>query len=346
MASPIDSKRVRSLVLNAPFRLPFPVQRVVAGKAVVLDGLSLDPQMQIVGRFLGKVARDPKGRDLRAIRAEFNAMSRAIDRPDPPMARIATLSIPGPGGRIPLTIFVPFGAAASAPGVVFFHGGGFAVGSRETHEGLCHRIADGTKAIVVSVEYRLAPENPFPAGVDDAFAAYRWVLDHGAAHGIDATRLGVAGDSAGGCLSAVVSILARDAGVRPPRAQWLIYPLTESGADTPSRRMFSKGFLLDARTIAWFHESYLPDNQVDDFRASPLKTPSLTGLPPAYVSTAGFDPLRDEGEAYAARLTSAGVRTTLRRYDGLIHGFANMRFSKAACDAVDDGIRWLRAELA
>lgn len=341
-----DPRALRRAILNAPFRLPMPLQRVVAGKTIVRDGLSLDPQMQIVSAFLAKASKPPGSRPIAQVRGEYNAMATSIDRADPPMARRVELSIPGPAGKIALTLLVPFGAGKSAPAVVFYHGGGFVLGTRKTVEGLCHRIADGTKAIVVNVEYRLAPEHPFPAAIEDAMAAYRWTQEHGHEHGIDSSRVAVSGDSAGGCISAVVAILARDAGIRMPRAQWLIYPITDSGAQTRSREVFSSGFLLDKPTIDWFHAQYLQKNEYEDFRASPLRALSLAGLPPAFVSTAGFDPLRDEGEAYASRLASEGVRTIARRYEGLIHGFANMRFGVAACAAVDEGIRWLRSELA
>jgi len=346
MATRLDWKLAQRLVVNAPFHLPLPLQRIVAGKPIVLDGLTLDPQMQIVGRFLDLAQKNPNGRSAATVRAEFDILSVAVDRADPPMARIVDLTIPGPRGPIPATIYVPFGAKSSAPAVVYFHGGGFCVGSRKTHEGLCHRIADGSKAIVVSIDYRLAPEHPFPAGIEDAFAGYAWTTEHGAAHGIDPSRVAVAGDSAGGNFATVVSLLARDAKLRAPRAQWLIYPVTRFGVKTESRRLFGKGFLLTTETLAWFDEQYLPNKNFDDFRASPLVAPALEGLPPALVTTAGFDPLRDEGETYAARLMKSGVRTTLRRHDSLIHGFANMRFSAASRAAVDEGIDWLKTELA
>lgn len=342
----LDSRTVRRHVLNAPFRLPLPLQRTLAGAPIVRDGLTLDPQMQIVAKFLERTHKPPEGRPLARIRGEYMAMTDAIDRADPAMARTVHVSIPGPGGRIPITLHVPIGARAKAPAVVYFHGGGFVLGSRKSVEGLCHRIADGSKAIVVNVEYRLAPEHPFPGAIEDAMAAYEWVLHHGEEHGIDTQRLAVAGDSAGGCISAVVAIMARDRGLPKPRAQWLIYPLTESGASTESRKLFERGFLLDRETIDWFHRQYLPHNQVDDFRASPLKAERLSDLSPAFVATAGFDPLRDEGEAYGKRLRDEGGRVVVRRYEGLIHGYANMRFAHAACAAVDEGIDWLRSELA
>lgn len=344
--NPFDRRTVRHHVLNAPFRLPMALQRAIAGKPIVRDGLTLDPQMQIVTKFLEKTKQPMEGRSLAHIRAQHDALTDAIDRPDPAIARTVHLSIPGPAGKIPITLHVPFGASAKAPAVVYFHGGGFVVGTRSSVLGLCHRIADGTKAIVVNVEYRLAPEHPFPGAIEDAMTAYEWVLREGAEHGIDTERLAVAGDSAGGCISAVVAILARDRGLTKPRAQWLIYPLTESGAKTESRTLFERGFLLDRETIDWFHAHYLQKNEVDDIRASPLKAESLADLPPAFVATAGFDPLRDEGEAYAKRMADEGGRVVLRRYEGLIHGYANMRFSHAACAAVDEGIDWLRTELA
>ena len=201
------------------------------------------------------------------------------------------------------------------------------------HDNLARAICRGASAVVVSVAYRLAPEHPFPAGVDDAVAATRWLLQHLDDFGADG-RLAVAGDSAGGNLSAVVS-----QEVPGLAAQFLIYPTTDGGGDHPSRTENAEGYFLELATMIWFVKNYRPPSDVSDLRLSPLRAPSLAGLPPAVVVTAEFDPLRDEGEAYAAALAEAGVPVEQRRYDGLIHGFIDMGgFSDAAQAAIDDSI--------
>lgn len=211
------------------------------------------------------------------------------------------------------------------PLIVYFHGGGWTIGGLDTCESVCRFLALNTPATVLAVGYRLAPEHPFPAAIDDAFAAYRWAAVDNLRLGVDPTRIAVAGDSAGGNLAASLSILAREDGGPQPTMQALIYPVTDAAGGHRSREEFAEGFLLTQADMDWFERHYLPpDADRADRRISVLRADDLSGLPPAYVTTAGFDPLRDEGEAYAARMQDAGVQVALRRHPGLIHGFANM----------------------
>ena len=222
--------------------------------------------------------------------------------------------------------------------MALFHGGGFVIGDLDTHDNMARAICRDASAVVVSVDYRLAPEHPFPAGVEDAVAVTRALQGRLDELGGDG-RLAVAGDSAGGNLSAVVAQQ-----VPGLAAQFLIYPATDGGGDYPSRTENAEGYFLDVPTMLWFMDHYAPSDD-DDVRFSPLRAESLEGLPPAVVVTAEFDPLRDEGEAYAAALEKAGVAVVCRRYDGMIHGFMDMgSFSPAAQAAVDDAIS-LFAEL-
>jgi acetyl esterase len=208
--------------------------------------------------------------------------------------------------------------------MVFFHGGGWVIGDLDTHDDLCRFLAARAGVRVLSVEYRLAPEHPFPAPVEDAHAAFAWAAANATGLGADPERVAVGGDSAGGNLAAVVSMLARDAGGPSPVLQLLIYPVTDAHARTRSRQLFSEGYLLTRSDMDFFERHYLPrESDRDDPRASVLRAPDLSGLPPAYVVTAGFDPLRDEGEEYALRMRAAGVPVALRRHPGLVHSFAN-----------------------
>jgi acetyl esterase len=263
----------------------------------------------------------------------------------PQVAKVEDRAIPGPAGDIPVRIYTPEAGTAPRPAVVFFHGGGFVIGDLDTHDPDCRAIASGTGAAVVAVDYRLAPEHPYPAAQEDCIAAVGWVHDHAADLGVEPDRLAVAGDSAGGNLAAVVAQHLHAAGGPALRAQILIYPATELGMTFPSIKENGEGYLLTEETMRWFMGHYRP--VVDDPKASPLLTKDLSGLPPALVITAEFDPLRDEGEAYADKLRAAGVSVTQTRYDGMIHGFFGLRaFFDAATKATDEVCRVLTDALS
>ena len=233
-------------------------------------------------------------------------------------------------------VYTPPGASASSPLplVVYFHGGGWVLGHLSSYDALCSQLAAQVGAVVVSVDYRLAPEHPMPTAAEDAYAATVWLAGHAATVGADRSRVAVAGDSAGGNLAAVVALLARDRGGPSIAHQVLIYPATDMVTERPALDHFAASAFLSAADRAWYHGQYVPEEQRRDPRASPLLADSLAGLPPAVVVTAGFDPLRDEGEAYAAALSEAGVPVVSRRHPGLVHGFANMTgIASAARDA-------------
>jgi acetyl esterase len=254
--------------------------------------------------------------------------SRRVLQPDPdPVAAVVDLEARGPAGPIPLRLYRGVGVEEGRPqpALVYFHGGGWVIGDLESHDQVCRAIANAARAIVVSVDYRLAPEHKFPAAVDDAVAATRWIADHAQSLGIDAGRLAVGGDSAGGNLAAVASIDARDRGGPPLAFQLLIYPATDMQMSHPSHACYAEQLPLRRATMHWFVGHYLrsPADGAD-WRASPLRTQSFRGLPAALVVTAGFDPLSDEGEAYARALSEGGVPVVHQRFEGQIHGFLNM----------------------
>jgi len=267
---------------------------------------------------------------------------REILSPEPaPVAEIRDLGIAGPdGATLPLRLYRGVGAAAETmlPALVFFHGGGWVVGDLETHDPMCRHLANSAGCAVVAVDYRLAPEHKFPAAVEDCLAATEWVAANGAALGIDGARIAVGGDSAGGNLAAVVSLLARDRGAPRLSAQLLLYAALDFAMDRASHQRFAEGHLLTLATMRWFAEAYIRGPQdVGDWRASPLRAADLSGLPPAYVLTAGYDPLCDEGVAYARRLQENGVAVQRRHMPGQIHGFLLMgKIVRAAGPALDE----------
>jgi acetyl esterase len=297
------------------------------GRRVTLDGNTLDPALQIMLAGL-RASGSPSvagSDDPDEARALLSASARGLHR-DIPVGAVITASIPGPAGPMPARHYRPAESGLRpAAMLVFFHGGGMVVGDLDTHDALCRIICRDADVQVLSVVYRLAPEHKAPAAADDAFAAYQWVLSHAEELGADPTRIAVGGDSAGGNLAAVTTQRARNEGVRLPALQLLLYPVVHWGSQTRSKTLFADGFFLTKRDMDWFSGQYLdgaavyPTNPI----VSPLLADDLSGLAPALVLTAGFDPLRDEGNQYAAALHAAGTPVDLRVFDSLIHGFAN-----------------------
>jgi acetyl esterase len=267
---------------------------------------------------------------------EARELARQLPRPADvePIAAVEDRGVPGPDGEIAVRVYRPAADRGPRPGVVYFHGGGFVICDLDSHDGACRRLANAVGAVVVSVDYRLAPEHRWPAAPEDAYAATRWVADHAAELGIDDARLALAGDSAGGNLTAVVALMARDRGGPPVAFQLLVYPVIDLGsarAQYPSQRENAEGYFLTVPQMEWYREQYLADDaDGEEPYASPIKAASLAGLPPACIVTAEMDPLRDEGEAYGRALQAAGVPVTIHRAPGMFHGFFNM-------DAVLDG---------
>jgi acetyl esterase len=267
-----------------------------------------------------------------------------------PVADVAAMTehrAPVAGGEIVVRLYSPSGAGPH-PALVFYHGGGWVIGDLYTHDGLCRSLTNAAGCIVASVDYRLAPEAKYPVAAEDSYAALCWLVANAPRLGIDPRRVAVGGDSAGGNLSAVVALMARDRKGPALVYQALIYPVTNHDLDTPSYHENATGYVLTRETMRWFWRHYLERaEQGGEALASPLMAPSLAGLPSALVITAACDPLRDEGEAYAARLRDAGVPVTLTRYDGMFHGFLRMtKFLDKARAAVDEVAGSLRKAFA
>lgn len=332
-AGSLVKPRARDAVLNAATgvtlrtiaRLPDRLKRLLlGGRSIAVDGNTLDTALQLMlaaehASGLGKLVASENvaiaRRQASILAAEFPRIEIDVAETD--------VSIPGPAGKIRARHYGP--DEGEAPVLVFYHGGGFVLGGIDTHNNLCQLICRDAGVHVLSVDYRLAPEHKAPAAVEDAFAAYRWALDHAADLGADPHRVAVGGDSAGGNLAAVVSQRARDEGIRLPALQLLLYPVTNQANDTRSRNLFAEGYWLTKRNMDWFTEQYVGGSGLDpaDPRVSPLLSGDLSGLPPALVLIAGFDPLRDEGNQYADALRAAGNAVDAREFGPLIHAFGN-----------------------
>jgi acetyl esterase len=284
---------------------------------------TLDPQAEAFLRYLAELGPPAlSSLSVPEVRRVVRGWRQFI-APGPPLARVTDDVIPGPDGLLSARVYQPSGTGdGPLPMFVYLHGGGWATGDIEMGDPLCRTVAAEAGVVVLSVGYRLAPEAPFPAALEDAHAALLWARDHAAGIGGDPARLAVGGDSAGGNLAAGVALMARDRGGPALAYQLLLYPPCDAAMDTASHQENSEGFLLDAEWMEWFWRHYLAGRDGSEPYASPLRAPDLSGLPPAFVATTEFDPLRDEGEAYAARLAAAGVPVQLDRVPGQIHGIA------------------------
>lgn len=309
--------------------------------------MPLDPQAKVLIDLIegsGGFELTPDS-DPQQLRALYAALSVPVEIA---VAHVEDRTIPGPAGaEIPVRIYRPDGHAHQ-PVIVYYHGGGWVIGGLNTHDGTCRALADAVGATVVSVDYRLAPEHPFPAPVDDAFAALHWVSEHATDLGVDAARLAVAGDSAGGNLAAVVAQLTRDTDGPSVCFQLLVYPVTDHEFDSVSMNDNAEGYFLTRDAMKWFYSHYLTDpSEGADPKVSPLRAADLSGLAPAFVITAEFDPLRDQGIAYATALAEAGTPVESRTYDGMFHGFLSMvEWIDAGKVAFDDAVAALTTAFA
>ena len=287
--------------------------------------MTLDPVIQALFRQMPQLASSPIWEKTPAqAREEFKWLCQLTDPKASPIGKTEDIEADGPSGPISLRVYTPVASGGAAlPAIVYFHGGGFVMGDLDCYDGLCRALANESDCRIISVDYRLAPEHPFPAAVEDCFAAAAWIEENASDLGVDANRIAVAGDSAGANLAAVVCLLAKDN--TPAIAfQLLIYPTTHFNANR-GEDSSRTAYFLDGRAIAWFRNCYVPPGtDPADPRLSPLDAKDLNGLPPAYVVTAGFDPLREEGVAYAEKMKQAGVTVTHVDYPTMIHGFFSM----------------------
>jgi acetyl esterase len=329
-------------------KLPEPALRALAGGPILSpEGFVLDREMQIVVRLSNLFGHGDWSRfTLPKARQFLDATSAILQARPGGEVSVHDEVIRVKGGAVRARVYRDAAATGTLPVIVFYHGGGFVLGSLRSHDGECRALALRTGAMVIAVDYRLAPEHPFPAAVDDGTAAYLWAVDNVASLGGNPDRMAIAGDSAGGNIAAVVALDLRDHPKRPVH-QCLVYPATDFTRSSPSHQYFKEGFFLTKKSIDWFLNSYVPaGTDLKHPRASPLYA-DLRGLPPATVITAGFDPLRDEGRAYAEALQKAGVPTEYRCHEGLVHGFFSMSEGiGAARVAFDEMVTSLRAALS
>jgi acetyl esterase len=332
-------------------RIPDSIKRLLVGRrTVTIDGNTLDTTLQLM--LAAQRASGAGGliasSDVRDARAQLRRLASYLDTGI--SVGVRELSLPGPAGQLGARHYVPVNTVGDEPLLVFFHGGGFVVGDLDTHDGLCRLICRDAGVHVLSIDYRLAPEHPAPAGIEDCFAAYRWALEHRAELGAaESAKVAVGGDSAGANFATVVSKLARDAGVPTPALQLLIYPVADIADDTRSKTLFAEGYFLSKADMDFCTAHYLLGASIDrtDPRLSPLLADDLSGLPPAMVVTGGFDPLRDEGDKYAEALAAAGVAVDHRQFGAMVHGFANFfPLGGGSATAMAEIVSALRAHLA
>jgi acetyl esterase len=328
---------VQGAALHAVFALPQPLRRLIAGAPIRRDGLELSLDAQLLLRMLALTGDSLVDGTPEEARAHLEAR-RGLVGPGVTGVRTRDLEIPSDDGPIPARLYEPVTLPTGSPLLVFFHGGGWVIGSVDTHDAPCRYLARNAQVRVLSVQYRLAPEHPFPAAAQDALTAFRFAGHNAESLGADPTAVAVGGDSAGANLAASVCLQTAGRGTRPV-FQLLFYPATDMTTRRRSRDLFADGFFLSDDDMTWFTDHYCPDLALrGDPRVSVLLADDLRGLPPAYVATAGFDPLRDEGNAFADRLREAGVPVVKRQHDDLIHGFISFlnlgtRFREAVSEA-------------
>ncbi|ORW50623.1 alpha/beta hydrolase [Mycobacterium paraense] len=329
---------IKAAVVHSVFGLPRPVRRLLAGPPVRIDGQELDLDAQLFIRLKNRSGSDVFTDPVDAARARYDGLPRLVRYESPVPVAAREVSIPAEHGDIPATLYTPAGLPAPSGLLVYFHGGGFSVGSRISHDPVARYLAGRAGVRVLSVEYRRAPEHPFPAAVQDAIAAFDYAHRHAAGLGADPDRVAVGGDSAGGNLAAVTAQQAVRRGGAVPAFQLLMYPPTDLGARRPSHDLFNRASTFTDANLRWALANYVPDGtDPGDPRLSPLRG-DVTGLPPAYVGSAGFDPIRDDGIAYAEKLCAAGVPVALSRQSDLPHAYLNFvglggRFAEAAAEA-------------
>jgi acetyl esterase len=307
--------------------------------------MAVDPQIQIVLDLVKKAAYPDYGMlDPVTARQQFEQTAPILDARPVAVHRVEDLTLAGPGGSLLVRCYTPRASDQPLPMLLWFHGGGFVIGSVNSYDAICRQLCLQADCMVLSVDYRLAPEHPFPAAVEDCFAALNWAVVQGAALGGDPKRIALAGDSAGGNLATVCSILARDAGGPELALQCLIYPCTAAEPETASHHRFAEGYILSRQSIQWFYRHYLahPDGR-NDYRYAPLLADDLSGLAPTLLILADHDPLYDEGRAYGERLQAAGNQIEIVDYPGMVHAFYSMSNAvDAAKDALARSARALR----
>ena len=341
--------RSESFLVRALAGLPDRLLRAMVGRAVVIDGQELHVEAQLALKLL-ELGGSPSLATLSVAdaRAQVGADARTFEGPKCPVGRVEELTVGGAIGPLGARLYVPADGRLEGGLLVYFHGGGFVVCDLETHDNTCRFLAEHAGAAVLSVDYRRAPEARFPAAIDDALAAFRFALEHAREFGADPAVVAVGGDSAGGNLAAGVACLTASQRSRGPAFQLLFYPWVDLSRKRASYELFGDGFYLTERDLDWYKGHYVTQ-EADAFdpRCSPLLTTELDGVAPAYVATAGFDPLRDEGEEYAARLRQVGVPVALRRHQGLIHAFVNaIGIGQIGRDALLEAAGALRVGLA
>ena len=308
---------------------PAALRRLLAGRAIRIDGQPLDPDLQLLLRLERLTDAGTPAAGLARRRAHHDVVGPLAGGPPVPGVAVRPIEIPSSDPTDPRDIaarlYTPDTLPAGSPLMVYLHGGGWVTGSLTTHDAFCRYLATRAGVRLLAIDYRLAPEHPFPSAVGNACAAFRFARQHAAELGADPAAIALGGDSSGGNLAAVAAHLAVRAGEPGPDFLLLFYPPTDAVNRTPSRDLFRAGFMLTDEDIVWFSDYYMPP-PIDrgDPRASILLADDLSGMPPTYLATAGFDPLRDEGERFAERLASAGVPVVLRRQSDLIHGFVNL----------------------